>query len=424
MKSKIINPRNLVFYGWFALAGAMLAAFVDTGAFGYSYGIFLPTICNEFGWSRATVSLGLSLGLLCFGLPSPITGYLVARFGPRIHIILGNLLATAGLAGIFFANQIWHIYLAYSLAGMGAGMGGYIAATTTVNNWFIKKRSLATGMFFAATSASGFVFPPLITFLISTMGWRMSWLVLSGIVFTGASLIGGLILVRNRPEDIGQVPDGEPAKFDSDVSDIGTIRETIIEPEGWTAKQALKQPATWLIAAMTATNLFAFNVMLGHQVAYLTDIGYSPVTAALSLSLLSGMGVLGSLGFGIIGLRFNIKNLASVFFLIRLMALGLLLTTQNMGPLFVYSALFGVSHGALLTAMPTMLGAYYGRKHYAQILGMIFMVQVAAGAAGPTVAGAIYDSTTTYMPAFILITIVTAIGLVSVFLARQPKQYA
>lgn len=329
--------------------------------------------------------------------------------------------ATAGLAAIYFTNQIWHIYLAYSLAGIGAGMGGYIAATTTVNNWFIKKRSLATGMFFAATSASGFVFPPLITFLISSLSWRLSWLVLAGIVFVGASLIGGLLLVRNRPEDIGQVPDGEPVKIDTGFSDKDITQEAIIEPDDWTVKQALKQPATWLIATMTAANLFAFNVMLGHQVAYMQDIGYSPVAAAVSLSLLSGMGVLGSLGFGIIGLRFHAKNLACAFFLIRLMALGLLLTTRNLGLLYVYSAFFGISHGALLTAMPTMLGAYYGRKHYAQILGMIFTVQVAAGAAAPTIAGAIYDTTATYFPAFILITAVTTFGLASVFLARQPK---
>ena len=99
------------FYGWTALAGSMLVVFFAGGAFVHSYGVFLPVICEEFGWSRGAVATGLSIGLITFGLPSLLWGNLVARFGPRINLTLGNLIAAIALAGMSLIHEIWHIYL-------------------------------------------------------------------------------------------------------------------------------------------------------------------------------------------------------------------------------------------------------------------------------------------------------------------------
>jgi MFS family permease len=421
MTTKMATPQKGGFYGWFALAGAMLAGFIGSGCYGSSFGVFLPSICGEFGWSRGVVSAGMSLGLLCFGLVSPLIGVSVTRFGPRANLVFGNLLSALGLAGMSLVQEVWQVYLFYSLAGIGAGFGGYIPATTTVNNWFIRKRSLATGILTAAIGASGFVFPSLATALISSVGWRMAWLVLAGTVFVGASLTAGLILVRNRPEDMGQVPDGVPVVSVVEAGVTASLTGADKEPAGWLTKQALRQPATWLIAAFTGASLFAFNAMTGHQVAYMQDLGFTPVTAALTLSLISGMGIFGSLGFGVLALRTHMNYLASVCFAIRLIALSILLTTNSLALIYVYAVLFGISNGAILAAMPTMLGTYYGRDHFAQILGVIFILQIVGGAIGPATTGAIYDVTNTYTPAFILIAAFSLVGLICAFLARQPE---
>ncbi|GAI18168.1 unnamed protein product, partial [marine sediment metagenome] len=187
--------RGRVFYGWIALAGAALVYFTSSGTFFYSYGVFLPTMCDELGWSRAAMGAGLSLGLLTFGLPSPLIGASITRFGPRVNMVLGNLLAALGLVGMSLSHEVWHVYFFYGgLVGLGTGFGLYIACTTVVNNWFIRKRSLGMGLIIAAGGLGGFAFPPLVTWLISTIGWQMSWMVLAGINFTFAVLIGGLIL--------------------------------------------------------------------------------------------------------------------------------------------------------------------------------------------------------------------------------------
>lgn len=415
------KPR--IFYGWYALTGAMLASIVGAGAFGFSIGVFLPVMCADFGWSRAALASVMSVGALCFGLPSPLIGFLVARFGARIILILGGLITGVGLSLMFFVQEIWQVYIFFSLTGLGAGIGGYIPTTTLVNDWFIKKRPLVMGILLGSTNLGGFIFPLLLTALISSVGWRMAWVIIGGIVVIGGSLLGGFILVRNKPEDIGQVPDGISQRSAEELKtiEIECVSNVNDTQEGWTTKQALKQPATWLIAAFTAANLFAFQTMTAHQVAYMQDSGFTPMVSAMSLSILSITAIVGSLVFGILALKIRVNILTSVCFLIRLIALGILLTTDNLFIIYVYSILFGVSSGAIISAMPIMMSAYYGRANYAQIMGFLFALQTLAGAAGPAAAGAIYDATSSYTLAFYLLIVFSLAGLICAFQARQPR---
>jgi len=409
------------FYGWIALVGAALVYFTGCGTFFYSYGVFLPTMCGELGWSRAAMAAGLSVGSLTFGLPSPLIGASIAKFGPRVNIVLGNLLTTLGLAGMSLAQEVWHIYFFYSFVGLGVGFGMYMACTTVANNWFIRKRSLGMGLVVAAGGLGGFAFPPLVTWLISTVGWQMSWVVLAGIHFTFAVLIGGLILVRNRPEDLGQVPDGisiEPARGEEGIDYRSRVYQS---PVDWRTKQAMRKPTTWLIATICAANFFAIGTVTAHQVAYLKDVGFAPMIAAMVLSLVSGMSIIGRLGFGALALRFEVRRLAIASFAVQLMALAILLTTKNLALIYIYAALFGVSYGALVVALPTFVAGYYGRAYYAQILGMIFPLGVFGEAVGPVLAGAIYDATTTYTLAFALVAAFSSVGLICAILARPPK---
>ena len=422
MASEVMTPgTGRIFYGWFALAGCMIVICVASGAFVYSYGVFLPVVCEEFGWSRALMGTALAVGVLVFGLPSPLFGIMVARFGPRFNIVLGNMLCALGLAAVFLIQDVWHVYIIYCFIGVTAGLGGYIAGATVINNWFIKKRSLALGMFVACSGLGGVVFPPLTTALVSSLDWRISWLVLGGILFIGAGLIGGLLLIRDRPEDMGQLPDGISDKSFVETGAAEYPSEAGGVQEGWQIKQVLRMPTAWLIGIFGAANTFALGTMNTHQIAYIQDSGFNPMTAAMTLSVLSISSIIGSIGFGALALRLNIRYLASASFAIKLIALGILLTTKELPLIYVYAVLLGIGNGALVAAMPTFVGAYYSRDQYARVLGVIFPFQIIGNATGGAIAGAIYDATETYVPAFAVVAALSLIGLICAFLARQPK---
>jgi len=418
----VTGKTGRVFYGWFALAGAMLVIFVVGGAFVNSFGVLLPVIASEFGWSRAVVAGALSAGIIAFGLPSPLYGVLVARLGPRFTLILGNLLAGLGIAGVYLVQDVWHIYVLYVLIGIGGGFGGYISCTTVVNNWFIKKRSLALGIFIASAGLGGLTFPPLTTLLISAMGWRLTWLVLAGLIIVFGVLIGSVILVRNRPEDMGQTPDGMPADSYLEVIKEESASTTGRAQAPWRVSNLLKRPTVWLIGGFSAANTFTMGTMVTHQIAYVQDIGFNPMTAATTMSFMSVFSIIGSLLFGALALRLKVRYLAIAAFAIQMIGLVVLITTGELAVIYVYAAFQGMSNGSLTTAMPTFVGDYYPRERYAQVLGVVLPFQVCSNAVATIIAGAVFDATGTYTPAFITAACFSLAGLVFVFMARKPKR--
>ena len=409
------------FYGWFALIGAALSAFVGGGLLLYSYGVFLPVMSQEFGWSRATVGLGMSLAVLSFGLPSPLAGFLTSKFGARKMLILGNLVGGLGIAAMSQVHEVWQVYLIYSIVGLGCCIGGVIPATTVANNWFIKRRSLAVAVIMALVGLGGFIFPLVTTALLTSVGWRMSWVILGGIFIAIGVVIGSAVLVRNKPEDVGQLPDGVSLRPAAGVKTARSLPEKGQEPTDWTMKRILRNPTLWLIIVFGAAHGYVGGTITGHLVAYLRDLGSNPMIAASALSVIAGCGIIGSLGSGFLALRINIRRLIIACFIIRLVSLVILLTSQNIILIYLYTVLFGISTGMLMTAMFTIVATYYGRANYARVQGVVFAFTVVLQATGPTVAGVIHDTTGNYMLAFAILVAVTFIGLICAFQARPPK---
>lgn len=419
-----MSPNNGgAFRDWTVLAGAMLVLAVGSGTFFFSYSVFLPAMSQDLGWGRAVVAAGLSTGLLAFGLPGPIVGASIARFGPRANIIFGNLLAAAALAAMSQIKEPWHLCLLFGLVGLGSGFGLFITCTAVINDWFTERRALAMGLGMAASGLAGFVFPPFLTWMIGGIGWEMAWLTLGGMHLVGATLIGGLMLVRDKPRvEVHQVAAESNvtvmASAPQNPAPKTRVYETAVD---WTPKEALRMRTTWLIAILGAANFFAIGVISSHQVAYLQDIGYSAMTAAFVFSIVAGASIVSRLLFGFMAARFEVRHLAAVFSGIQVVGFAILLTCKSLPLICLYAVLFGFGYGVFLTALPTFLGSYYGRTHYAQILGFVFPVVIVAEAVGPPLAGAVFDATGGYYPVLALLVATSLIGLVSAIFARPPK---
>ena len=173
--------KPLPFHGWTTLIGLMAAYAGLCGDITYAYGLFLPAMSQTFHWSRSALSGPYVLFFVIGGLLGPVAGMTIARFGPRKNIIGFNLIAALGLLGLSQTNAIWQVYLFFGvMAGLGIAFGEFIPITTVINHWFIRRRSVAMGLFLASGGVGGFVFPPLISKLISDLGWRWAWGYLAG----------------------------------------------------------------------------------------------------------------------------------------------------------------------------------------------------------------------------------------------------
>jgi MFS family permease len=387
-----------------------------------SFGVFLPVISEDFGWGRSTVSLALSFGVLAFGLPSPIYARLVARFGPRRNLIWGNALAALGFAALAFFQQVWQMYVLFIIVGLGAGVGGYIPTTTVIVNWFEKKRPLAMGLFAASTGLSSFIFPPLDTALIGTIGWRMTWLVIGGIVLLFAVWLGGVVLVRNRPGDIGLEVDGvPPGPFTGDSLQLARQAGSS-SADGPRLKSFTRDPTTWLLAGFVVAYSYVMGTMATHQVAYVQDIGYTPMTAATTVSMSSAANIVGGISLGILAMRLNLKYLGMAAFFSQLIGLVILMNTQRLGLIYVFAMLNGLGSGALFATMPTFVGLHWQGKRYVEVLGILLPFQVVTQAVAAYVGGAIHDATNNYLPAFEVVGALIVIGIICLSLTRVPKR--
>ena len=171
-----------------------------------------------------------------------------------------------------------------------------------------------------------------------------------------------------------------------------------------------------------AANSYTVGTLVSHQIAYLQDIGYAPMTAATTLSVMSIFSLIGSLGFGFLALRFNIRHLASIAFIVQIIGLAILLTTKELGLLYVFTIFLGLSAGSLTVALPTFVGAYYPRERYARVMGVVFPFQIISNAGAATIAGLVFDATSSYTPAFIAAGCFSLAGLFFAFMTRRPKQ--
>jgi MFS family permease len=414
--SGLKQPR---FQGWATLFGIMLAYGGICGNITYAYGVFLPSMGETFHWSRSSLSGPYTLFLIIGGILGPLAGFTIARFGARRNIIFCNIFAALGLLGMSQVRELWHVYLFFGfMAGIGLAFGEYLPVTTVINNWFIRRRSFAMGLLFASGGVGGFILPPLISWFISGLGWRWTWVCLAGMHLLLTVILAG-ILIRSRPEDVGQVPDGSAEAIRLDKLNVSAQSRVYQTPVDWTIGDALRAPALWMLIVLFSVILFVMNLLSTHQVAYLQDLSYSPLTSATALGLMLGMSIIGRIVCGVLGMRFEGRYLAAVF--LACMGLGILFLMNARGIFFVYlySILTGIGFGGMIVLLPNVIGAYFGRTHYSQITGWTTPVVTLACAGSPTMAGLLYDATGKYFLSF-AIAAALLFGCVFIALLTRP----
>jgi MFS transporter, ACS family, glucarate transporter len=147
---------------------------------------------TQFGWIMAIFTLGYAL----FQTPS---GKLADKFGPRMMIgsivtIWSFLTALTGTAWNYVSMLLIRLFF-------GAGeAGAFPALSKVVFNWFpVKERGIVQGINFSGSRLGAAFALPLVAWMITAIGWRVSFL-----VFGAFGLLYALfwaLLFRNKPEE-------------------------------------------------------------------------------------------------------------------------------------------------------------------------------------------------------------------------------
>lgn len=371
--------------------GASLVQFTVIGGV-FAYGVFFSVLETELGWSRSTLSACTSLAFLTMGLLAISAGHLNDRFGPRWVLAGSGIIYGCGYALLSKVNEPWQAIATFGLA-IGVAMAAHDVVTlSTIARWFNAKRGRMTAVVKVGTACGQIVVPLVAAFLIGAFGWRQSFLLLG---------LGALIILLFSAWLIGEKP---PTLNDSE--------DELNQHQGLDFKQVRRTRQFWLISAMQFMFFPSLMAIPVHIVIHAQDLGFDATTAAAVLSSIGAVSILGRMAIGwsidyIGGQRGYI-----ICFTLLLLSLLFLRHIENPRYLFGFAALYGFAHGGFFTVVTPTLADYFGMRAIGAIFGAVVFFGAFSGAAGPLVAGWIFDSTGSYDWAFILLAVLATFGLI------------
>ena len=411
-----------MFYGWILLATIGVIYMICVGAGFYGLSVMMPAMIDDLGWTRAEASAGFSILAMMLGLAGPVVTALMKKIGPRLTIIVGGVICAISAVILYRYHSLTAYYFATALLGFGLTMQVVLPGTQLISQWFHRRRSLALGIFMACGGLGGVVGAPTFTWLISIFNdWRPVWLAVGLVALTAALL--SAVLIRNRPEDIGQKIDGLDAKdLDSGLADLSKEGGVYRTTHDWTVREAFHDRNCWFIICAGALAVTGHMVISSQLVLHARDMGIGAVVAASALGLQGLSTAVGRLLSGLLG-DFTVEPRTLFAVGMSSELIGMLCITQGSHLWLLYTGVifFGLGFGLGLVASTNMFANYYGASNMPTLLSYRILVSTLLGGAGVVVCGYAADVFGSYTQAFYVYSSVLFVGIFLVFLIKIPE---
>lgn len=257
--------------------------------------------------------------------------------------------------------------------------------------------------------------------LIGAVGWRSTCLILAAVALIFCVIIPGLFL-KNKPEELGQVPDGPVLiKPNNAISNGPQLTSFDKAPADFTAKEALHTLAFWLITAYGALQMLVAIGGGTHIITFQFDIGVSATMAGMVGGVFSAFMGISQLGIGFLGLRFKMHTLAVFSMAVGIIGFSFLLFAHSLSMMLAYAVIFGASQGVSSIAMGNLIPEYFGRSNFPKIMGYSLPFNTFITSLGAPLAGYFRDTTGSYAPAFKIFLVLLIAAFLCILCARPPK---
>jgi MFS family permease len=367
-----------------------------------TYTVFLLPLQREFNWTRSQLTSVYSLYLLVSGFAAPLVGILFDRLGPRWVYGAG----VSFLGGAFFLSggisHLWQFYFLIGVSvGIGVGLTGMVPASGLLSRWYRARLSTAIGFVFSAVGIGAVTLVPLTQWLVDRYGWQSSYRVL------------GALLICLVPVVFFVVPwskfaAGHPAHH-KDAKDHVSIG-------GWTLRSAVGTRIYWAMAQAFFCTAAGMFIIIVQTVAFLIDVGFSPLTAATAFGFVGMLSVISVTGSGLLSDRFGLRQTISASFagtatgIVILMALA---GGAYPALLVAYVIVFGLCQGVRGPIISSVCTKHFAGPSVATIYGTIFATNSLGAAFGSLMGGVLHDLTGGYRVGF-------AVAVCFIALAAAP----
>ena len=386
---------------------------------------WFPVLETRFQWSRAQLALAFSLTRVEGSVSGPLAGYLIDKLGPRRMVRIGLLIMGGGFLLFSQIQNLWQFYVVFIVMNVGAGLGTWLPMMTVLNSWFIRRRATAMSRAAAVSTAVGVLLVPALAWSIDPDQFGLDrWRTIAvGIGVTILVLAFPLSrLVRDRPEEYGQRPDGDAETTVPIASSRLDPPQLANEVSGLTWQEAIKTRDFWLITlahSCSSSVIVTITVHLGSML-YL-DRGLSLQTVGLVVATYTAVSAVFNLVGGYLGDRVSIRSALFVFTSIQTVAVAVLLFTESAPVAFVYAVIMGVGFGGRVPLTTAIRGVYFGRRAFASITGVSMIPNNILMFFMPVFTGYMYDIRGSYTIPFIILVVISGVGAFVYPVLGEPR---
>ncbi|HLW61352.1 MAG TPA: MFS transporter [bacterium] len=361
--------RGRLHYGWI-VAGVTFLTLLTAAGIRSTPGVLIIPLEKEFGWTRTTVSLAVSINLLLYGLFGPFAAALMDRLGVR-RVMLASLALVATGVGLttFMHTPLQLILLWGVVVGLGTGTMALVLGAYIATRWFAERRGIVMGVLTASVATGQLLFLPSLASIVVVHGWRWAVLGVSGAALVMIPLV--FVLMRDDPADVGLQPYGAGADH------VAAPARSSVNP-ATAALAGLSRGARsrdfWLLSGSFFICGASTNGLIGtHLIPASMEHGIPEVTAATLLATMGVFDLIGTLASGWLSDRVDNRYLLCWYYGLR--GLSLLFLPYALGTQFLGLAAFAVFYGLdwVATVPPTvrLTADIFGKRNVGVVFGWI-----------------------------------------------------
>jgi len=370
--------------GWIIVGVLFATMFLIWGPVNAGGVFFLPVI-THFKWSRGLFSALVATAPLAAGVSSPIVGSMLDRVSPRKVMVAGAAMVALAYFALSRANSASAFLAIFIVLGIGITASTIIPSAVVITSLFREQRGLALGIAFAAIPLGGTGITILANRVVLRYGFRAGYLAMALPI---ALLVIPLLVVFLPAGPVTEAADGDRSRVDAALA------------PGLEVREALRSRSFWMIAIAEVLFATAGVGIRVHLIPYLTGIGYTPTMAAQIFGAMFLFSAAGSFLAGPLADRLGARWMLAVVFLAGAIGIASLLGAAHIASLGLFVLVFGLVRETFL--LPLMIGESLGAKNLGALLGMQAFFTTLGFAAGPIIAGRIFDVSGSYSAALML----------------------
>ena len=425
------------YYGWIVVGASSTVVFARMAPAITTLTVLIFPMSQQLGWSRTLIAGSVSAGAIASLVLSPVVGWAIDRYGARPVLVVSVAGLGLAMVSLAWATVPFTFYLAFAAGRVVFHTSAPIGASTVAARWFIRKRGRAIGIIFLFGAIGGIVFTMVASLVVESHGLRATWIAI-GLVVLVFSVAPSLLLVAERPEDIGLLPDGvEPDLAMPSTEDQRAVRPgfsgeqaAVItqvrrdDDDSWTLREAVGTRTFWVLVSMGFTSFFVHTSIGVHMGAYFRDIGLGAISAALAVSLSWTVSAVFSVTWGWVTDRIEVRYAYSGMFLVQAgSTLYLILASGTLG-VFLAAGFFGIVSAGFNVVPSVMYANYFGRSSLGRIRGLGEAGVLLGQGTGPVIAGILFEIQGSYSMIFWVFVALSLTCSLVVLKAKAPVKRA